>query len=76
MILKEKNIIEIEEENPTSSFQNIQESMKEKEEKDKDQYLDVIQRIQFYKWIYQINLVIGIGFHKKIHALIEKKYHK
>ena len=46
-----------------SSFQNIQECMKGKDE---DQYLNTIQRIQFPKWICQIDLVIGIDFNKKI----------
>ena len=47
------------------SFQNIQEISKEKEEKDENKYLNDIQRIQFYKWICQINLIIGTYFHKK-----------
>ena len=45
--------------------------MKGKEEKDGDQYFNAIQKIQFHKWIYQIDLVIGTDFHKKFHGLVD-----
>ena len=32
-----------------SSFKNIQENVKEKEEKDENQYINVMQKIQFHK---------------------------
>ena len=61
----------LEKENSISSFENIQQIIKEKKEEDKNQYLNAIQRIQFHKWICQINLVIGTDFHKTFQVLID-----